>query len=182
MEEVMRTQYTVALSMLAGVALGAVSVGGLYAQGKAPGAYAIIDISDVSNPDGFKQLFPKAPPAVAAFDGHFVTRTEKITALDGTPPKRFVIIGFDSVDKAKAWDASAAQKEVNEVLGQERTQLRAQWHSAMEMGDRARAGLASFMKQEGAAAPHTFPVAAAVLPFRPHAEGVRPPSAAGRTR
>jgi hypothetical protein len=34
----------------------------------------------------------------------------------------------------------------------------------MEMGDRARAGLASFMKKEGAAAPHTFPVAAAVLP------------------
>jgi uncharacterized protein (DUF1330 family) len=115
MEEVMRTQYTVALSMLAGVAIGAVSVGGLYAQGKAPGAYAIVDISDVTNPDGFKQLFPKAPPAVAAFDGHFVTRTEKITALDGTPPKRFVIIGFDSVDKAKAWDASAAQKEVNDI-------------------------------------------------------------------
>jgi uncharacterized protein (DUF1330 family) len=53
--------------------------------------------------------------AVAAFDGHFVTRTEKITALDGTPPKRFVIIGFDSVEKAKAWDASAAQKEVNDI-------------------------------------------------------------------
>ena len=74
-----------------------------------------VDISDVTNADGFKQLFPKAPPAVAAFDGHFVTRTEKITALDGTPPKRFVIIGFDSVDKAKAWDASAAQKEVNDI-------------------------------------------------------------------
>jgi uncharacterized protein (DUF1330 family) len=75
----------------------------------------IVDISQVNNPDGFKQLFPKAPPAVAAFDGHFLTRTEKITALDGTPPKRFVIIGFESVDKAKAWDASAAQKEVNDI-------------------------------------------------------------------
>ena len=32
----MKTQYTVALSMLAGVVLGAVSVGGLYAQDKAP--------------------------------------------------------------------------------------------------------------------------------------------------
>jgi uncharacterized protein (DUF1330 family) len=75
----------------------------------------IVDISQVNNPDGFKQLFPKAPPAVAAFDGQFLTRTEKITALDGTPPKRFVIIGFESVDKAKAWDASAAQKEVNDI-------------------------------------------------------------------
>ena len=112
---VMKTRNVAALSLLAGVAIGGLSIGGLYAQSKSPGAYVIVDISEVTNPDGFKQLFPKAPPAVAAFDGHFVTRTEKITALDGTPPKRFVIIGFDSVDKAKAWDASAAQKEVNDI-------------------------------------------------------------------
>jgi uncharacterized protein (DUF1330 family) len=106
---------TWALSILACAALGTTAMNVLYAQNKSPGAYVIVDISDVTNSDGFKQLIPKAPPAVAAFDGHFVTRTEKITALDGTPPKRFVIIGFDSVDKAKAWDASAAQKEVNDI-------------------------------------------------------------------
>jgi uncharacterized protein (DUF1330 family) len=111
----MKTRYVTPLSLLAGAAIGALSVGGLYAQTKSPGAYVIVDISQISNPDGLKQLFPKAPPAVAAFDGHFLTRTEKITALDGTPPKRFVIIGFESVDKAKAWDASAAQKEVNDI-------------------------------------------------------------------
>ena len=111
----MKTRHLTLLSLLAGAAIGALSVGGLYAQTKSPGAYVIVDISQVTNPDGFKQLFPKAPPAVAAFDGHFLTRTEKITALDGTPPKRFVIIGFESVDKAKAWDASAAQKEVNDI-------------------------------------------------------------------
>jgi len=111
----MKTRYVTPLSLLAGAAIGALSVGGLYAQTKSPGAYVIVDISQVTNPDGFKQLFPKAPPAVAAFDGQFLTRTEKITALDGTPPKRFVIIGFESVDKAKAWDASAAQKEVNDI-------------------------------------------------------------------
>ena len=111
----MKNRYVAALSMLAGVAIGAVSVGGLYAQNKAPGAYVVVDISEVTNPDGFKTLFPKAPPAVAAFDGQFLTRTEKITALDGTAPKRFVIIGFESVDKAKAWDASPAQKEVNDI-------------------------------------------------------------------
>jgi uncharacterized protein (DUF1330 family) len=111
----MKTRYLTLLSLLAGAAIGALSVGGLYAQTKSPGAYVIVDISQVTNPDGFKQLFPKAPPAVAAFDGHFLTRTEKITALDGTPPKRVVIIGFESVDKAKAWDASAAQKEVNDI-------------------------------------------------------------------
>jgi uncharacterized protein (DUF1330 family) len=87
----------------------------LYAQNKSPGAYVIVDISEITNSDGFKQLLPKAPGAVAAFNGHFVTRTEKITGLDGTPPERFVIIGFDDVEKAKAWNESAAQKEVNDI-------------------------------------------------------------------
>jgi uncharacterized protein (DUF1330 family) len=39
----------------------------------------------------------------------------EITALDGTPPQRFVVIAFDSVEKAKAWDSSALQKEVNDL-------------------------------------------------------------------
>jgi uncharacterized protein (DUF1330 family) len=31
-----------------------------------------------------------------------------MAGLDGTPPKRFVVIAFDSVEKAKAWDSSPA--------------------------------------------------------------------------
>src|SRR5271168_763560 len=29
---------------------------------------------------------------------------------DGTPPKRFVVIAFDNMDKAKAWSTSPSQK------------------------------------------------------------------------
>jgi uncharacterized protein (DUF1330 family) len=102
------------LAMLAGAAIGAFAVNGLNAQTK-PGAYAVVDITEVSNPDEFKTLLPKAGPAMTAFGGQFVIRTEKITALDGAAPKRFIVIGFDSVDKAKAWNDSAAQKEVNDI-------------------------------------------------------------------
>jgi uncharacterized protein (DUF1330 family) len=115
MEEIMNRRTKWALAILACAALGTTAVSGLYAQNKSPGAYVIVDISEVTHPDEFKQLFPKAPAAVAAAGGQFVTRTEKITGLDGTPPKRFVIIGFDSVDKAKAWSASPAQKEVDAI-------------------------------------------------------------------
>jgi uncharacterized protein (DUF1330 family) len=102
------------LAMLAGAALGAGAVDRLHAQNKAPGAYAVIDISAITDADTFtKQLLPKAEPAMKAFGGQFVIRTDKLTAVDGTPPSRFVVIGFDSVDKAKAWEASAAQKEVD---------------------------------------------------------------------
>ena len=50
-----------------------------------------------------------------AFAGQFVMRTEKITALDGSAPKRFIVLAFESADKAKAWNDSAAQKEVNDI-------------------------------------------------------------------
>jgi len=111
----MKARYTVALSLLAGAALGAVSVGGLYAQGKAPGAYVVIDISEMKDPALFKTLLPKAGPSMAPYGAHNVIRTEKIEALDGTPPKRFIVIAFDNAEKAKAWDASAATKEITAI-------------------------------------------------------------------
>ena len=108
----MRTKYTVALSTLAGVAIGAISVGGLYAQGKTPGAYVVIDISEIKDVDLFKTLIPKAGPSMAPFGAYNVIRTDKIEPLEGTPPKRFVVIAFDSAAKAKEWDASTLTKEV----------------------------------------------------------------------
>jgi uncharacterized protein (DUF1330 family) len=111
----MNRYVTIGLAMLAGAVFGAAAVNGLNAQNKAPGAYAVVDLSEISNPDLFKTLLPKAEPASAAFGGKFVIRTENIVGLDGTPPKRLVVIAFDSIDKAKAWDASAAQKEITDI-------------------------------------------------------------------
>ena len=106
------------LGMVAGTALGAVAISQLQAQAKAPGAYAIVDISEITNPELMKQLAVKAGPAVAAAGGHLIARTENIVALDGTPPKRFVIIGFDGMDKAKSWYASPVQQEVDALAKQ----------------------------------------------------------------
>jgi uncharacterized protein (DUF1330 family) len=63
----------------------------------------------------FKTLLPKAGQANDQFGGKFVARTENIVALDGAAPKRFVLIAFDSMDKAKAWDKSPLQDEVNAI-------------------------------------------------------------------
>jgi uncharacterized protein (DUF1330 family) len=111
----MKTHYTVALAMLAGIGLGAIAVNGLNAQGKAPGAYVVVDISAINNPDVFKTLFPIAGKAIDEFGGKYTMRTENITGLDGTAPKRFVVIAFDSMDKAKAWHGSAGMKQVDEI-------------------------------------------------------------------
>jgi uncharacterized protein (DUF1330 family) len=111
----MKRFVTLGLTLLAGVAIGAAAVNGLNAQNKTPGAYAVVDLSEIGNPELFRTLLPKAEPASAAFGGKFIIRTENIVGLDGTPPKRFVVIAFDSIDKAKAWDASPAQKEITDI-------------------------------------------------------------------
>jgi uncharacterized protein (DUF1330 family) len=115
----MKTRYIVALSMLAGFGLGATAIHGVSAQGmgKAPGAYAIVDITEVTDPEGFKAITqrPTASTETVKQGGRYITRTDKITALDGTAPKRFIVIAFDSAEKAQAWNNSAGQKEINAI-------------------------------------------------------------------
>jgi uncharacterized protein (DUF1330 family) len=115
----MKTQYTVALAVLAGFGLGATAIHGVSAQGmgKAPGVYAVVDISEITDPEGFKAVTqrPAASTTTVQMGGRYVTRTDKITALDGTAPKRSIIIAFDSLEKAKAWYNSPEQKKINEI-------------------------------------------------------------------
>jgi uncharacterized protein (DUF1330 family) len=111
----MKTLCAITIAMLAGAALGAAAVNGLHAQGKAPGAYVVFDISEISDPNLFKTMLSKTAASNAAFGGQNVIATENIIALDGTPPKRFALISFGSIDKAKAWDSSAAQKEITAI-------------------------------------------------------------------
>ena len=111
----MKGNHKLAIVLAAGIAVGGAVVQGLHAQA-APPVYVVVDISDVTDPEGFKAIPPKSgPETLAPFGGKYVIRTEKIIALDGTAPKRFVVIAFPSVEKAKAWKASASSKEVDVI-------------------------------------------------------------------
>ena len=109
----MKTKYKVAIALAAGAAIGGAAIQGLHAQAKPP-TYVVIAIKKITDVDSFKtNVIAKATATVAASGGNFVIRTDKITSLDGTPPSRFILIKFDSVEKAQAWSNSAAQKEVD---------------------------------------------------------------------
>jgi uncharacterized protein (DUF1330 family) len=112
----MRTNYKLALTLLAGAALGAAAIQGLHAQAKPP-AIVVVDIEDVTDAEGFKAVTqrPTASTATVMQGGRYITRTDKITALDGTPPKRSIIIAFDDADKARAWYNSPDQKKINDI-------------------------------------------------------------------
>jgi uncharacterized protein (DUF1330 family) len=114
-DDPMKTNHKIAIALVAGIAVGGTVIQGLHAQATPP-AYVVVDISDITDPEGFKAIPPKAgPETLAPFGGKYIIRTEKITALDGTAPKRFVVIEFDSVEKAKAWKASPSSQEVDAI-------------------------------------------------------------------
>ena len=115
----MKTSYAVTIGVLAGVAIGATAIKGLNAQGRPP-SYVVIDITEMTNPDGFKAVItsPAASPArLAALGGRYLIRTEAVTALDGVPPKRFVLLAFDSKEKAQGWYDAPDTKAINAIRG-----------------------------------------------------------------
>jgi uncharacterized protein (DUF1330 family) len=114
----MQVNTKIGLTLLAGVAIGAVAVEVLHAQATPP-SYVVTDIAEISDPEGFK-VVSQRPQAEAAArvqqaGGRYITSTDKITALDGAPPKRMIIIAFDSLEKAQAFNNSQGQKEINAI-------------------------------------------------------------------
>ena len=112
----MNQRIALGLTLLAGIAIGATAIQGLHAQAKPP-AYVVIPILKMNDAAGFKAgVVDKANATAAemtAAGGQYVIRSEKFTSLDGTPPARLVIMKFDSVEKAEAFEKTAAQKEIN---------------------------------------------------------------------
>jgi uncharacterized protein (DUF1330 family) len=100
-----RIQYAIALVIAFGLGLGAIASRGLAAQDKRT-VYVVTDVNEITDADGFKALVKMGPSSIVEVkyaDGRYLARTENITALDGTAPKAFAIIAFDSVEKAKAY-------------------------------------------------------------------------------
>src|ERR1700674_2933852 len=116
----MNQRIATGLTLLAGVAIGATAIQGLHAQAKPP-AYFVIEINKVTDAEGFKVITqrPTGGADVAKeLGGHYIARTDKITALDGTAPQRFIAYAFDSVEKAQAFNNSPYMKAVNAIRGQ----------------------------------------------------------------
>jgi uncharacterized protein (DUF1330 family) len=111
----MKTHCTVALSILAGAAVGAVAVQALHAQAKPP-AYVIAEI-DVANVEPFdREYVPPAAKAVVDGGGKYVVRGGATVTFYGEPPKpRLAVMVFESMEKAQAAFNSPAYKEAKKV-------------------------------------------------------------------
>jgi uncharacterized protein (DUF1330 family) len=111
----MRTRYAVALAIVVGFGLGAITVQTLHAQAKPP-IYYIAEI-DVTNLDAYtKEYAPKAQALIKASGGRLLAAGQKVTSIEGAPPKpRVAVQVWDSMEKIQAWRNSAEFKEIRKV-------------------------------------------------------------------
>ena len=109
----MRNQYTVALSLLAGVALGGSAVQGLHAQAK-PKAYSIGEIEPIAGATVSPSYIAAARKALADAGGRSMgTLKGKVFHAEGAaPPISVAMTEWDSADAAKAFFQSKAWKDL----------------------------------------------------------------------
>jgi uncharacterized protein (DUF1330 family) len=94
---------------------------GIHAQQtKEPPAYIIAEIEkDASKPqdtEAARRYAEEAPKSLIPFDGRYVVRGGKVQTLEGEAPKGYiVVIGFDSVEKAREWYDSPAYKAIKPI-------------------------------------------------------------------
>ena len=111
----MKSNYKVAVALLAGVALGALAVQGLHAQAKPP-LYSVAEI-DVSNLDAYlKEYVPLAQAALKAGGGRILAAGQNIIPIEGTPPKsRVAIVEWQSIEQLNAYRKSAAFADARKI-------------------------------------------------------------------
>jgi uncharacterized protein (DUF1330 family) len=110
----MKTQYAVALAIAAGFGLGVVAVQGLHAQAKPP-VYTVTEI-DVKDVDAYvKEYVPVVQPIIKKGGGKQLAASLKVTAFEGTAPKRVAINVWDSLETAQALYNSAEYKAAEKI-------------------------------------------------------------------
>jgi uncharacterized protein (DUF1330 family) len=111
----MKTNHKLILAVVIGALIGVASATAIHArQMKMLPGYVVAEV-DVTDPATFQKYAEKTPGTVTQYGGHYIIRGGKNTSIEGDAPKRFVVIQFDSVDKAKAWEDSPEYNAVKPI-------------------------------------------------------------------
>ena len=110
----MRVRYTVVLSILAGVAIGAAAIQTLHAQAKPP-VYAIA-LNQLTNAEGYaKEYLPKGRAAIIAHGGVYVAAGKGTVVTGNVSADRVVVLRFESMDAVKSWFNSLDYQAANQI-------------------------------------------------------------------
>lgn len=118
----MKTRTSIALAVIAGFGLGAVSIQTLHAQAKPP-VYTVSEI-DISNNDGYmKEYAPKAQALIKQKGGKLIAASDGIAIEGRAPAKRIAINQWESLEQAKGYFSSKELKE-NRKIGDKYAKFR----------------------------------------------------------
>jgi uncharacterized protein (DUF1330 family) len=114
----MKSNFRIAMAMLAGAAIGAVAVQGLRAEGAKLKAYTIAE-NEILNASAQAAYLASARKAVEAAHGRPLRTTAgRVVQIEGAPaPKSIAIVEWDSLDdavafyKSKAWTDLAPERD-----------------------------------------------------------------------
>jgi len=72
----------------------------------------------MTDPDGFKAVTTSPAAGLARvkeLGGRYIIRSTNMTAIDGAPPARFVVLAFDSKEQAQGWADAPDIKAINAI-------------------------------------------------------------------
>jgi uncharacterized protein (DUF1330 family) len=119
--DVMKANAMLSIVLIAGIAIGIAGTAAIHAQqATTPPAYIIAEVgkdpSKVADPDAARKYAEEAPKSLAAFGAKYLVRGGKVQTLEGEPPNGYiVVIGFDSVEKARGWYNSPAYEAIKPI-------------------------------------------------------------------
>jgi uncharacterized protein (DUF1330 family) len=107
-EEVMKPRYTLGLTLVAGIAIGAIAMQGLHAQTKLK-AYSIGELEPIAGATPSPSYLTNVRKAINDSHGRSLRTLGKVFHIEGSPaPTRIAIVEWDSADDAKAFYNSKA--------------------------------------------------------------------------
>ncbi len=114
-----------AAALLVGCGLAAASPPAARAQVPAPAsaqapAYVVAEV-EVTDPATFARYAAQVQATLAPFGGRYLVRGGAIEALEGGPPKTFVVLTFDSAQQARDWYGSSAYRAIQPLRVQATT-------------------------------------------------------------
>ena len=79
--------------------------------------YAVIDTADVRDRALFDEYVERVPPVVESHGGRYLVRGGAMESVQGDwRPGRLVVVEFDSVERARAWQESPDYAELRRLL------------------------------------------------------------------
>jgi uncharacterized protein (DUF1330 family) len=112
----MKSHHKAILILIAGIGAGAAAMQALHAQAAKGPIYVVAEV-DVTDIDGYtKEYAGKARAVLTAGGARYLAAGQKVTALEGEPPKARVFIQvWDSMEKLQAARNSPEYKELRKI-------------------------------------------------------------------